>query len=110
MAEEWFFNRTTRTLYFYPNRTVTNGTTPMPPTEADSGKLAVVHLQNLLRIEGEGAGPSAVPGKSAGWRPARNITVRGLGFRDAGWTVLAPHGAPSGASPSLLPPPRLTPD
>ncbi len=62
----------------------------------DTGKLAAVHLRNLVRVEGEGAGPTAVPGRSAGWKPAQNITFRGIGFRDAGWTVLAPHGAPSG--------------
>ena len=96
VEEEWYFNSSSRTLYFFPNRTLTNGTAPTPPTEKDSGKLAVVRLQNLLRIQGAGAGPTAVPGKSAGWNPARNITLRGLGLRDAGWTVLSPHGAPSG--------------
>ena len=61
-------------------------------------------LQNLLRIEGASAGPTAVPGKTAGWQPAQNITIRGIGFRDAGWTVLAPHGAPSGGDWGLQSP------
>ena len=85
VEEEWYYNRSSRTLYFFPNRTLANGTAPTPPTVKDSGELAVVRLQNLLRIQGEGAGPTAVPGSDRSWKPARNITVRGVGFRDAGW-------------------------
>lgn len=94
VQEEWYYNSSSRMLYFYPNRTNATGG---PPTEQElGGKLGVVRLQNLLRIEGGAAGPTAVPGKSAGWKPARNITIRGIGFRDAGYTYLAPHGVPSG--------------
>jgi hypothetical protein len=50
-----------------------------------------VTLQNLIAIIGDGAGPSGLPST-----PARNITVRGIGFRDAGYTYMNPHGAPSG--------------
>ncbi len=96
VQEEWYFNASSRTLYFFPNRTLPNGTAPTPPTTDQTGKLAAVHLRNLVRVQGEGAGPTAVPGRSAGWKPAQNITFRGIGFRDAGWTVLDPHGAPSG--------------
>ena len=95
--EEFYFNKSSRVLYFFPNRPVANGTAPQPPTAEElGGQLGVVRLQNLLRIEGAGAGPTAVPGQSSGWEPATNITVRGIGFRDAGYTYLAPHGAPSG--------------
>ena len=94
--EEWYYNKTSRTLYFFPNRTVA-ATNATPPTQKDTGgPLAIVRLQNLLSVQGAGAGPTAVPGTSAGWNPAKNITVRGIGFRDAGYTYLAPHGAPSG--------------
>jgi hypothetical protein len=96
VPEEWYFNHSTRTLYYYPNRT-NDATGHHPPTGGElGGRLGVVRLQNLLRIEGAAAGPAAVPGHSAGWHPASNITVRGIGFRDAGSTILAPHGVPSG--------------
>ena len=98
--EEFYFNKSSRVLYFFPNRTVANGTAPQPPTAEElGGQLGVVRLQNLLRIEGAGAGPTAVPGQSSGWKPATNITVRGIGFRDAGYTYLAPHGAPRSSIP-----------
>ena len=50
-----------------------------PPTY----KLGAVVLQNLLQIVGEGAGPGGPPTKAAG-----NISVLGLGFRDAGYTCV----------------------
>ena len=55
-----------------------NGTTVTPPP---TFKLGAVMLQNLLQIHGDGAGPTGPP-----TRPAANISVRGLGFRDAGYT------------------------
>ena len=58
-----YYNETTRMLYF-----AYNGTGPPPST----ARLGVVTLQNLLQIKGEGAGPTALPG-----RPAKDITVRG---------------------------------
>ena len=60
-----------------------NGTGMPPPTL----QLGAVMLQNLLSIRGTGAGPSAGPTESAS-----NITVRGVGFRDAGYTYMNPHG------------------
>ena len=48
--EEFYYNKSSRVLYFYPNRTVANGTAPQPPTTAEElgGQLGVVRLQNLL--------------------------------------------------------------
>ena len=34
-------------------------------------------------------------------RPLTNITLRGIGFRDAAWTMLEPHGIPSGGDWAL---------
>ena len=50
-------------------------------------------LQNLLSIKGDGVGPEA---KAKPSRVARDITIRGVGFRDAGYTYMNPHGMPGG--------------
>ena len=50
-------------------------------------------LQNLLSIQGEGAGPTA---KAKPASLAKDITIRGIGFRDAGATYMSPHGMPGG--------------
>ena len=40
VAEEWYYSRATRVLYFFPNRTTAaNGTAPTPPTAKDSGPV-----------------------------------------------------------------------
>ena len=71
-------------LYFFPNGTG-NSTVP----------LVAVTLQNLISIQGDGAGPAADP---ATIRPVKNITILGIELRDAGYTYLNPHGAPSGGA------------
>ena len=61
--------------------------------------MAQVTLQSLLSIRGDGAGPSSLPSE-----PARAITVRGIGFRDAGYTYMNPHGNPGGGDWGLQSP------
>eukprot|EP01049_Picozoa_sp_SAG25_P009166 SAG25_NODE_885_length_4932_cov_8.691082_3_plen_91_part_00 len=79
-AEEYFVDSVNNELYL-----AINGS-QVPPKQ-----LGVVTLQNLLSIRGDGAGPGSRPTE-----PARNITVRGIGFRDAGYTYMNPHGNPGG--------------
>lgn len=79
---EWFFNESSRELYLWPNGTEAGGGAPPPA----SGQLVASHLTSLLRIEGG----------------ARDITVRDLGFRDAGPVFLAERwGVPSGGDWAL---------
>ena len=85
--EEWYYDQASETLYFAYNSTANASTAPPPP----SLKLGAVTLQNLLQIVGDGAGPSGPPTK-----PVTNISILGVNFRDAGYTFLNPHGAPSG--------------
>ena len=68
--EEWYYDASTATLYFAYN--ATDGMTPPPPDV----KFGAVTLQNLLQINGDGAGPAGPP-----TRPAANISVLGIGFR-----------------------------
>ena len=89
-----------------------NGPNPSPPTPAPHNKpvpppqtrtLVVPHLKQLLVIQGThhalaGGAASAPPTV-----PVRNITIRGLGFRDGAPTVLEPHGIPSGGGIISLP-------
>ena len=62
-------------------------------------QLGAVTLQNLLSIRGDGAGPAGLPTE-----PAKDITVRGVGFRDAGYTYMSPHGNPGGGDWGLQSP------
>ena len=88
-ASEWFYDRRARKLYL-----AFNGT----GSPANTSFVAVV-LQSLLSVRGDDAGPRAPPTK-----PARNISIRGIGFRDAGYSYLARHGAPSGGDWGLQSP------
>eukprot|EP00039_Didymoeca_costata_P023769 m.8181 g.8181 ORF g.8181 m.8181 type:complete len:1067 (-) comp3851_c0_seq2:220-3420(-) len=80
--EEFYIDEENRKLYYFYNGT------GKPPT---SHIIGLVTLQNLIQIQGSEAGPSKLPSK-----PAKNIQIRGIGIRDAGYTYMNPHGAPSG--------------
>ena len=73
---EWFFNRSTRTLYFYAN-----STSDPPPKDL---QFVVPTLHRLITIVGTRA------------QPVRNVTLRGLGLRDSRYTYMEPWGVPSG--------------
>ena len=97
-AEEYFVDEVEGDLYF-----VWNGTAGQQPPRGNGSKLGVVTLQNLLSIQGEGAGPEA---KAVPRALARDITIRGIGFRDAGASYMNPHGMPGAkASTRTHPPP-----
>lgn len=91
-AEEYWVDQQGKTLYF-----MFNGT-GRPPS-GNQSKLGAVTLQNLLRVQGEGAEPGA---KATPTRVARDITIRGIGFRDAGATYMNPHGMPGGGDWALV--------
>ena len=75
---EWFFDDATQTLFF--NYNATAGTAP--PTDGSIVAIAssAVGIVNITA-------PMAAP--------ATGISFKGLGFRDAAYTYLMPHGMPS---------------
>jgi hypothetical protein len=80
---EYFFDDATRVLYLYPNAT-TNATTTTNAAEAPappSGTFVVVQLETLLSIN------------ATMKEPAANISITGLGVRDAADVVMQPWGA-----------------
>jgi hypothetical protein len=82
-------------LYLFHNAT------PGTPPPRDGPALVVPVLQQLVTVRGDydtarGSAAAAPP-----TRPVANITIRGIGFRDAARTVLEPHGVPSGGDWAL---------
>lgn len=72
---EWFYNTTTRTIYVY-----WNATDQTSPDET----LVATRLTRLINIQGNLS------------HPVRDVTVQGVGFRDARYTYMEPWGVPSG--------------
>lgn len=73
---EWWFDSAQRCLYYWPNSTTE------PPDAAV--QLVAVWLNTLISINETMA------------KPARDIVLRGLQFRDAGDISMEPWGVPSG--------------
>lgn len=69
---EYYFSPEAQQLYFYYNG-----------TGQPSGDLVATKLQTYLSIEGTLTAP------------VKNVTIRGIAFRDAAETGLEPHGVPS---------------
>ena len=91
---EFFYDKATRLLHLRPNTTGTTASTTSssaadsqapPPTEG----WVVPQLKQLLRVVGT---PTA---------PVKNVTVRGVGFRDSAYTYLDEWGIPSGGDWAL---------
>lgn len=74
---EWFFDKSSKTLYFYYN--ATSGQTP-----PDDTLYVVLALKTLVKIQASQSSP------------AKGITIRGVNFRDTAYTYMDPHGMPSG--------------
>ena len=72
---EYFYDETTRMLYYFHNATGA----PTSDTQ-----FVAVGVKVLVNATGTMASP------------VRNVTFRGVGFRDAAYTYLDPHGIPSG--------------
>jgi hypothetical protein len=72
--KEWFFERTTRTLYFRPPAA----------TDPNTMEFEVVALKNLIEVRGTRE------------QPVRHVTLRGITFRRAGYTFMQTDDIPSG--------------
>jgi hypothetical protein len=75
---EWFYNSTTSILYFNFNATI--GT--FPPTDG-----------SIVAIDGDSIGIINITSPMTA--PAVGISFNGIGFRDAAYTYLYPHGQAS---------------
>ncbi len=81
-ANEWFFDKSSKTLYFFYNDT--SGKTPPNDT-----LYVVPVLKTLINIQ------------ATQDNPAKQITIRGINFRDTAYTYMDPHGMPSGGDWAL---------
>ena len=82
---EWWFDRVARKLYVFPNATSASssgarGDAAAPP----SNDLVAVVLDTLVSINATMA------------KPAKGITLQGVGLRDAADVTMKPWGVPSG--------------
>ena len=75
---EWFFNETTRTLYYKPNATSIDAGTGLP-----SGTFEATGAKVLFNLTGTQA------------KPVRNVSIIGLTLRDTAYTYMDPHGQQS---------------
>jgi len=82
---EWWYDEAAQELYVWPNSTSPDGSDGGAPTET----LVVPTLQTLIRIKGTQASP------------VKNVTIRGVNFRDASYTFMERFGVPSGGDWSL---------
>jgi len=80
---EWYLDRESGDLYYYPN--ATGGTEPPAPTDA----FAVTQLEQLVTVTGAGTARGETGPHATG------ITLSGLKLTGAALTTLAPHGLPS---------------
>jgi hypothetical protein len=79
---EWFYNETTKMLYFFYNASM-----GVPPPS--DGSMLATQVKWLFNITGTMADP------------VTDITIRGLGLRDTAYTYMDPHGIPSGGDWTL---------
>ena len=56
----------------------------------------------LLSIRGTYAAAAGAAASAPPTDAVRNVTIRGLGFRDGAPTVLEPHGIPSGGGEKMM--------
>lgn len=82
---EWFFNRTSRQLFFRPNASSIDSLFAEPA----GASYTIPVLKTLVSIVGSQA------------KPVRNVTIRGVGFRDAASTFMDAWGVPSGGDWAL---------
>lgn len=84
---EWFFNQSTRTLYYKPNASAP-GTTD-PATGLPTGDFVMTGTKVLINATGSQADPVV------------NVSIGGLVLRDTAYTYMDPHGLPSGGDWAL---------
>lgn len=80
MGREWFFNETTKMLYYMPN-----GTSGSPPT----GEFVATAHKILFNVVGTQD------------KPATHIAIKGITLQDTVYTYMDPHGLPSGGDWAL---------
>jgi len=83
VATEFYYERKTKMLYYFANNTQGK-----PPSD----ELQFVAVTNHILINATG---------NSMRHPIKNLTIRGLGFRDTAPTMMEPHGVPSGGDWSL---------
>ena len=76
---EWFYNRTTKTLYYYNNETTINDL-----------EFEITNLKVLFNYTGTME------------KPVKNQEIRGMQLKDTQYTYLDPHGMPSGGDWALV--------
>eukprot|EP00937_MAST-01D_sp_MAST-1D-sp2_P005490 g5490.t1 len=82
---EWFFNSSTRKLYYWPNGTSAGAGASAGP----AGDFVATNLKELIRVVGTQA------------QPAHHIAIAGLTLRDTAYTYMDEHGLPSGGDWAL---------
>eukprot|EP01062_Namystynia_karyoxenos_P003506 TRINITY_DN11258_c0_g1_i1.p1 TRINITY_DN11258_c0_g1~~TRINITY_DN11258_c0_g1_i1.p1 ORF type:complete len:903 (+),score=355.61 TRINITY_DN11258_c0_g1_i1:80-2788(+) len=82
-AGEFYYDRHAQVMYLFSDGE--QGQPPKPSTV-----LETVNLQVLFNVKG-----------SSMSAPVKGVTFRGIGFKDAAPTFLAPHGVPSGGDWAL---------
>ena len=65
------------------------------------GKTQKKDRLQLLSIRGTYAATAGAAASAPPTDAVRNVTIRGLGFRDGAPTVLEPHGIPSGGGEKM---------
>ncbi|ETO07724.1 hypothetical protein RFI_29663 [Reticulomyxa filosa] len=80
METEWYFNTSTRILYYYNNKTG-------PPLPSDD--MEACNLKVLISLIGNMS------------NPVSNVTIRGIVLENTQYTYLDPHGMPSGGDWAL---------
>ena len=82
VPNEWFFNETTRMMYYH---------LPNTSSIADLGALTfeATNLKHLIRIVGNQS------------NPVMNVSLRGVGLKDTAYTYMDPHEMVSGGDWSL---------
>ncbi|KAL3936175.1 MAG: hypothetical protein SGBAC_008457 [Bacillariaceae sp.] len=98
---EFYFDKNTKHLYFYPTKNCTDGTADddddndndsnhhRMQTSCFPPDLVASNLQTMIKIEGTME------------VPVRNIKIQGIGFRDAAKTYMEQWSAPSGGDWAL---------
>lgn len=79
-ANEFFLDRRTAELFYIFNSSSSGGTSTTPPASG----FVFTRLRTLLSLNGTAAAP------------VTNVTISGLGFRDARATYMDPHVRPPG--------------
>ena len=87
---EWFFDTTTQQLYYYYNGTTSTATDgSAPPSIPSDVVFEATNVAGLVSIHADMS------------NPAKNISFKGIGFKDTIYTYLDPHEMPSGGDWSL---------